>query len=132
MISQWGKHEEIRIGTNFEWSFDGQFMIKSNASLTSPFPQLNHVSFELYHNTEWESAQLFEIRGAWILNQLKYTAALKGRTKPPKEYELFNILLRLIYCRRKPRIEQALGGHSSFDDSQSFVCCDWLVFPVQS
>ena len=80
MISQWGKHEEIRIGTNFEWSFDGQFMIKSNASLTSPFPQLNHVSFELYHNTEWESAQLFEIRGAWILNQLKYTAALKGRT----------------------------------------------------
>ncbi|XP_057368025.1 uncharacterized protein LOC130689027 [Daphnia carinata] len=75
---QWGKNQEIGLSSNLEWSFDGQFMIKSNTDLTTPFPQLSQVNLEFYHNTEWESAQIFETRGSLGFNQLKYTVLLKG------------------------------------------------------
>lgn len=101
-ILQWGKNQEIVLGTNFEWSVDGQFMIKSNASLTTPFPQLKQVSIELHHNTEWDSAQLFETRGSLILNELKYTAVVKGITKPSKGYEFLSFLSHNVLQEKIP------------------------------
>ena len=75
---QWGKDREIGVISNLEWSLDGQFMIKSDTSLTTPFPNVGQVKLELFHNTEWDSAQLFETKASLIFDQQKYTALLKG------------------------------------------------------
>ncbi len=77
---QWGTNREIGIISNFEWSLDGQFMIKSDIALTTPFPHVSQVKLELYHNTEWDSAQLFETRASLAFDQQKYTALVKGRS----------------------------------------------------
>lgn len=55
-------------------------MIKSEIGLTSTFPQLSQVKLEIYHNTEWESAVIFETKGSLVIDEQKYTVLVKGKS----------------------------------------------------
>ena len=72
------KNHTIALQSTLEWSFDGQVMIKSNIGVKSSFPELTHLNLELIHNTEWESAQLFETKATLLIDQQKYTIVVKG------------------------------------------------------
>lgn len=107
-IKQWGKGQEVGLTSTLEWSFDGQIMIKNEISLTSTFPQLSQVKFEIYHNTEWEIAEIFETKGLLVIDQQKYTVLLKGIISIK---HLFVLVVSTCFClyRRESQPYQALG-----------------------
>lgn len=82
-----------------EWSLDdGQFMVKNQVGMTTPFPQLNQMKLELSHNTEWDAAQLSETKASLIIDRQKYTFLLKGiyrKTHARKDSEV-NVIMRIV------------------------------------
>lgn len=84
-----------------EWSFKNQFMLKSDISLMSPFPQLSQIKLQLYHNTEWDSARLSETRGTLIIEKQTYSILLKGSRVFKSRVSLPLSIMSFLKSRRK-------------------------------